>query len=148
MTDSTPFPQRIRTDFRPRDKAHLLSLIAAEAAEATGQDAALILTALKRREDLGSTGVGNGIALPHAGVPGLAAPFGLFCRLSPPIGYDAVDDKPVDLVFVLLTPAGDRKGDLTALSTIARRLRSKSVVATLRQAASEEDLREALNAPV
>ena len=79
---------------------------------------------------------------------GLTAAFGLFCRLTPPVSQDAVDGKPVALIFGLLTSAKDRKGDLTARSTIARRLRSKTGVVTLRQTSDAKDLRAALNAPV
>lgn len=132
-------PQRVTLNLHARDKAQLLAQIAQDAASATGLDQSMILTALQKREALGSTGVGKGIALPHAPLTGLTAAFGLLIRLARPIDFGAVDDKPVDIVFLLLTPPGDPKSDLAALSAIARTFRSGDVLTALRKAASDKD---------
>lgn len=137
------FPQGVLLGLRVREKAVLLTTLAAQAAQATGLDQALVLGALRRREELGSTGMGYGIALPHASVPGLAKPFGILARLAAPIDFDAVDDQPVDIVVLLLTPQTERAADLQALSGIARRLRQAAVLSALRQAEDEVDVWEA-----
>src|SRR5687768_4795066 len=89
-----------------KTKSQLIERLADHAARLTGQDAGAILTAINDREALGSTGLGNGIAIPHgkfAGLPGVTA---VFARLAEPIDFDAVDDMPVDLVMLLLAPVG------------------------------------------
>ena len=134
-------PQGIRLNLRVRDKAGLLSALSDDVAAATGLDAASILAALRKREALGSTGVGNGIALPHAAIAGLSNPFGLLARLDHAIDYGAVDDAPVDIVFLLLTPQNDPAADLTNLSAIARTFRSEDVLSVLRHASSVAEVR-------
>ena len=132
-------PQRILLDLRLRDKAALLSQLAEVASAALGLPLATILAVLQKREALGSTGVGNGIALPHAAIAGLGGPFGLLVRLQHAIDYGAVDDRPVDLVFLLLTPPNDPKADLSHLSSVARTLRSAAVLKALRKVSSEAE---------
>ena len=136
-----PFPQVVLLDLNLRDKAAALTRLAGEVA-AVALDPAAVLKALLWREDLGSTGMGDGIAIPHASVPGLTQPFGVFARLRPPVDFAAVDDKPVDIVVLLLTPQ-TAKGDLMALSQVARRLRSPAFCNALRQAEDEVDVWEA-----
>ncbi|MGB8815347.1 MAG: PTS sugar transporter subunit IIA [Paracoccaceae bacterium] len=132
-------PQRIRLNLKARDKAGLLSLIAEDAAASTGLDQGAILATLSKREALGSTGVGNGIALPHAAIAGIESPFGLLVRLDHAIDYGSVDEKLVDIVFLLLTPPNDPTADLSTLSAIARTLRSEDVLTALRQVATETE---------
>ena len=115
-------------------KGALLDALATRAAARLGLGAAAILAPLVRREDLGSTGVGEGVALPHARLEGVTRPFGLLARLRDPVDYDAVDDRPVDVVCLLLRPAGDESRTLNALACVARRLRDPETAAALRGA--------------
>jgi PTS system nitrogen regulatory IIA component len=93
-----------------------------------------ILAELSKREELGSTGVGNGIAIPHARFPEIDKAFGMLLRLRQPIDFDALDGKPIDLVFLLLLPESTKGEQLTALACVARKLRSPAVTAALRHA--------------
>ena len=119
---------------RARDKRQVLDELARRAAAALGIDAGAILAALLAREELGSTGVGKGIAVPHARMPGISRPFALLARLERPIDFAAVDDLPVDLACLLLTPATATVEHLPALACISRRLREKGVADRLRSA--------------
>jgi PTS system nitrogen regulatory IIA component len=129
------------------DKPHLLGELARRAALALGYDARVILDALTAREALGSTGIGHGIALPHARIPGITQLFGLFAVLERPLDFGAVDDEPVDLVFLLLVPANAGKEHLAALAAISRRLRNREVVHALHAAKEPAKLYEALVRP-
>lgn len=102
-------------------------------AEHTGLDGRLLLEAIIERERLGSTGVGDGVAIPHARVPGLKRAVGAFARLQKPVDFDAVDDRPCDLVFMLLAPEREGSDHLRALAQVSR---------AFRQARFREDLRE------
>ena len=113
-------------------KRQLLQLAADRAAEKTGLDAHLIFDTLVEREKCGSTGLGNGIAVPHGKMQGIDRVLGLFIRLDRAIDFDAVDEVPVDLVFVLLAPQGAGADHLKALSRIARTLREEGLVEQLR----------------
>jgi len=113
-------------------KRQLLQLAADKAAAKTGLEAHEIFDTLVEREKCGSTGLGNGIAVPHGKMQGLEKVVGLFIRLDRAIDFDAVDDVPVDLVFVLLAPQGAGADHLKALSRIARTLRQESLVDQLR----------------
>jgi len=128
-------------------KAELLEKLSQTAAELTGQDAATILTALTAREELGSTGNGNGIAIPHGKLPGLPAVTGLFVRLDEPIEFDALDDQKVDLVIMLLAPVGAGADHLKALALVARLLRTEALVDQLRRTRDPRRLRQLLLAP-
>lgn len=103
-------------------KAQLLDELARRAAPALGIGAQTIADALAAREALGSTGVGQGIAMPHARIPGLGRLYGLFVRLDQPIDFAAIDEQKVDLVFLLLTPAEGGTAHLTALALVSRDL--------------------------
>jgi PTS system nitrogen regulatory IIA component len=119
---------------RAPGKKALLEALAGHAAARLGLGAEAILAPLLRREDLGSTGVGEGVALPHARLEGVTRPFGLLARLRDPIDYDAVDDRPVDLVCLLLLPADGESRNLNALACVARWLRDADTAAALRGA--------------
>jgi PTS system nitrogen regulatory IIA component len=93
-----------------------------------------ILAELSRREELGSTGVGDGVAIPHARFPEINKAFGMLFRLRQPIDFDALDGKPIDLVFLLLLPESTKGEQLSALACVARKLRSHAVTAGLRHA--------------
>jgi PTS system nitrogen regulatory IIA component len=115
-------------------KKQALSEIAAKAAELTGQNDRAILENLMQRERLGSTAVGNGVAIPHGKLPKLNQVFGLFARLDRPVDFEALDNQPVDLIFLLLAPEGAGADHLKALARVARLLRDPDVARKLRDA--------------
>lgn len=115
-------------------KKQALQELAARAAELTGQSDRAILENLLQREKLGSTGVGNGVAIPHGKLPKLSRVFGLFARLDRPIDFDALDGQQVDLVFLLLAPEGAGADHLKALARVARLFRDPEVARKLRDA--------------
>lgn len=127
-------PGQVLAELRAGDKTQVLKEIGRRAATALGIDARIVVDALTAREQMGSTGVGQGIAVPHARLAGLARPFGLFARLPRPVDFAAIDGKPVDLVFLLVTPAGDGTDHLAALACVSRRLRDPQVARELRAA--------------
>jgi nitrogen PTS system EIIA component len=127
-------PENVVVDLRASGKTRLLMELSRSAARALGIDAEVVLTALTRRENLGSTGLGGGIAIPHARLPEVSAPFGFFVRLQSPIPFEAVDDQPVDIVFLLLLPSAPAGEQLSALACVARRLRDATVSKALRRA--------------
>lgn len=120
-------------------KQALLELSAIAGAQ-TAQDERSVLDLLLARERLGSTGVGAGVAIPHAKLEGLAKPSGVFARLREPIEFDAVDGRPVDLIFLLLAPDSAGADHLKALALVSRLLRDERVCARLRGADSAEAL--------
>ncbi|MFY9290203.1 MAG: PTS sugar transporter subunit IIA [Methylorubrum rhodinum] len=127
-------PSDVVHGLRASGKTALLEDLARRAAQSLDLDADTILGALVRREGLGSTGVGDGVALPHARLETVRKPFGLLARLREPLDFDAVDERPVDLVFLLLLPTGEGGGHLNALACVARRLRNRETAAALRAA--------------
>jgi PTS system nitrogen regulatory IIA component len=100
-----------------------------------------------QREKLGSTGVGNGIAIPHGKLPNLAKLFGLFARLERPVDFEALDGQPVDLVFLLLAPAGAGADHLKALARVARLLRDPDIASKLRDSRDAEAIYAVLAMP-
>ena len=139
-------PDRVIVGLRAGSKTHLLAELARRAAAATGLPQKQIADVLEARESLGSTGVGGGIAIPHAQLAGLQAFYGLFARLDRPIDYNAIDSHPVDLVFLLLIPA-NAKGHLPALAAIARLLRDPAIADALRRAEGAGAVYAALTRP-
>jgi nitrogen PTS system EIIA component len=128
---------------RAPDKARLLQDLAARAAAALNLDANLVATELLKREALGSTGTGEGVAIPHARIPELKKPFGTLVRLRHAIDFDAIDGQPVDIVFLLLLPQS--QGDpLNALASVARKLRDPEAVRRIRNAADDDELYRAI----
>ena len=140
-------PDRVIVDLRVNDKAHLLGELARQAATRTGLESGAVLSALAAREALGSTGLGRGFALPHARVAGVDRLFGLFVRLSRPLDFEAIDGKPVDLVFLLLIPIGAGNEHVAALAAIAREMRDEAVVKQVRKAANATALYQHLSPP-
>lgn len=114
-------------------KTKVIQSISSMASKALNIDEARIVEVLYRREALGSTGIGQGIAVPHAPLDGLGAPFCLLARLAKPVDFEAIDDIPVDLVFLLLTPANGNAAHLNILSCIARHVRSETKVGEMRR---------------
>src|SRR5271163_428602 len=120
-------PNAILPALKVNSKKQVLQELAARAAVLTGQNERAIFDILMQREKLGSTAVGNGIAIPHGKLPTLTRLFGLFARLERPIDFEALDNQPVDLVFLLLAPEGAGADHLKALARIARLLRDPAI---------------------
>jgi PTS system nitrogen regulatory IIA component len=125
---------------RAQDKEKLLADFAQRAGAALHMDTGLILEPLLARENLGSTGLGQGFALPHARIAALDQFFCLFAKLLKPVPFAAVDDNPVDLIFLLLIPANCGSDHLKALAAISRHLRDKVLMEQLRKAKTPEAL--------
>ncbi|MET0170268.1 MAG: PTS IIA-like nitrogen regulatory protein PtsN [Aliihoeflea sp.] len=117
---------------KANSKKQVLQLLAEKAAAITGLPEREIFDTILQRERLGSTGVGNGIAIPHGKLAGIERITGVFARLAHPIDFEALDDEPVDLVFMLLAPEGAGADHLKALSRTARLLRDGDIVAKIR----------------
>jgi len=130
-------------NLKAKSKKQLLTELAALAAKKTGLDAAVVLDALIERERLGTTGIGFGVALPHTRLAKLKK---IFCGFatSEPVDFDAVDNKPVDLAFVLLVPEAAGADHLKALARLSRLLRNEDVVEALRKATSAKELYQLL----
>jgi nitrogen PTS system EIIA component len=131
-------------NLRVPDKTRLLQELATRAAAALNLDGSLISDALLKREHLGSTGTGDGVAIPHARIPQLKKPFGTLARLKHAIDFDAIDGKPVDVIFLLLIPAQSQTDALNALASVARKLRDPELVQQLRCAADATELHNAI----
>ena len=140
-------PSRVVFGARANNKEQLLLDLASRAAASLNLDREAIFTALRAREELGSTGLGEGFALPHARIEGLDRFFGMLARLKRPVHFDAIDGKPVDLVFLLLIPPAAGSEYLAALASISRYLRDKEFAAKLRKAPSASALRSLLCDP-
>jgi PTS system nitrogen regulatory IIA component len=140
-------PDAIIPTLKAANKKAALQDIAARAAELLGEGERAVLDVLMQREKLGSTGVGGGIAIPHGKLPKLTRLFGLFARLARPVDFEALDDQPVDLVFLLLAPEGAGADHLKALAQVARLLRDPSVARKLRESDDAEALYAVLTQP-
>lgn len=117
---------------KANSKKQLLQMLAERASSVTGIAEREIFDTVLQRERLGSTGVGNGIAIPHGKLAGVKQITGVFARLETPVDFEALDDQPVDLVFLLLAPEGAGADHLKALSRIARVLRDQDTVSKIR----------------
>jgi PTS system nitrogen regulatory IIA component len=137
-------PADALVDVRVSDKARLLRELACRAATTLNLPPDRISSELLKREKLGSTGTGDGIAIPHARIPGLNKPFGILVRLEQPIDFDAIDGQPVDLLFLLLLPLTSDKEQLSALASVARILRNSELVRNLRRSRDSESLYRAM----
>ena len=125
-------PSAVRSFGQVTSKKRLFQELAEMAHSVYGLPASEVLDALQERESLGPTGVGQGVALPHARLHGLDKVVGLFVRLEKPLDFDAVDRQPVDLVFALLAPKSTGVDHLTALALVSRTLRDTDLRAKLR----------------
>lgn len=125
-------PQAVYAPLRVQSKKRLLQEIAQAAASRFGLDESTVLSALLERESLGPTGVGRGVAIPHARIADVDSVKGLFFRLDTPVDFESVDRKPVDLVFALFAPVESGADHLKALARVSRQLRSEDVCAKLR----------------
>jgi nitrogen PTS system EIIA component len=133
-------PEHVFIEVPAPGKWRALRQISARAAHSFSLDENAVFAVLEAREKLGSTGIGNGIAVPHAAMPGLEGPRGLIVRFSQPVDFEAIDDVPTDLAFVLLFGENSRNEYLNVLASIARRLQTEGVLAGMRQAKTVEEL--------
>jgi PTS system nitrogen regulatory IIA component len=126
--------ENVIANLRASSKKQALHELARRAAEATGLHERAIFDVLLERERLGTTGVGNGIAIPHGKLADLKRLYGLFARLDQPIDFDSIDEQPVDLIFLLLAPESAGADHLKALARVSRLLRDRSTCEKLRGA--------------
>ena len=133
-------PGAVRVVGQFTSKKRLFQELGEIAAQAYGMQPALVVDGLQERESLGPTGVGHGIALPHARLEDLTRIAGIFIRLERPLDYDSVDRQPVDLVFGLLSPEQAGAAHLHAQAAISRLMRDETMHAALSQAPSAEAL--------
>ena len=125
-------PEGVVADLKATSKKQALQDLAKRAAEVSGLHERAIFDVLMERERLGTTGVGNGIAIPHGKLANLERLHGLFARLEQPIDFHAIDERPVDLIFVLLAPENAGADHLKALARISRLLRNNGICDKLR----------------
>jgi PTS system nitrogen regulatory IIA component len=130
----------IKTSLPGGNKRSLLQQLANLAGQRIGVEPAAIIAALNEREQLGSTGFGQGVAIPHAKIEGLTQIYALFARLGEPVDYKGIDGRPVDLVFLLLSPPGAGAEHLKALAAISRVTRDAATLERLRGARSRDAL--------
>jgi PTS system nitrogen regulatory IIA component len=125
-------PRSVIPQLRVSNKRQLLQELARRAAAMTGMAERIVYDVLIERERLGTTGIGMGTAIPHGKLAGLDRLYGIFARLERPIPFEAIDDQPVDLVFLLLAPEGAGADHLKALARVSRLLRDRGICEKLR----------------
>jgi PTS system nitrogen regulatory IIA component len=145
--DSIIDKQAVLASLKAANKKQLLQELAHAMAAQVAIDHRVIFETLLKREKLGSTGLGQGIAIPHGKVPSISRVYGLFARLASPVDFDSIDGQPVDLVFLLLAPEHAGADHLKALAKISRLLRDPAVVAKLRGTVDAEGLYAILTEP-
>ena len=133
-------PTAIFPSVKANNKKQVIQELSAAAAKLTGLDERKIFEILLQRERLGSTGIGGGIAIPHGRLSTLDKPRGLFARLVHPVDFDSIDERPVDIVFLLVAPEGAGADHLKALARVSRLLRDRSLVEKLRATESADAL--------
>lgn len=132
IEDLLSSPAQVMPRLKVSSKKQALQDLARRAGEITGVHERQIFDVLLERERLGTTGVGNGIAIPHGKLPEVKGLFGLFARLDEPVDFDSIDEQPVDLIFLLLAPEGAGADHLKALARVSRLLRDRSICEKLR----------------
>jgi PTS system nitrogen regulatory IIA component len=145
--DSLIDKQSVLANLKAANKKQLLQELSQAMATRVAIDHRVIFETLLKREKLGSTGIGQGIAIPHGKVPSISRVYGLFARLAQPVDFESVDGQTVDLVFVLLAPEHAGADHLKALAKISRILRDSAVVAKLRGTEDAEGLYAILTEP-
>ena len=140
-------PEAVYPSLKAKTKKQALQDVAQRAAVLTGLDAREIFDTLLQRERLGSTGVGRGIAIPHGRMPGLPSIVSVFARLDEPIDFEALDNEPVDLIFLLLAPEHAGADHLKALARISRLLREPPTIERLRASHDRAALYSVLTEP-
>jgi nitrogen PTS system EIIA component len=140
-------PDAVLAHVKATTKKQVLQEMAHKAALLTQLPERRIFETLTEREKLGSTGMGQGIAIPHGRVAGVEKMTGLFAQLDHPVDFDSMDDQPVDLVFLLLAPEGAGADHLKALARVSRLLRNQAVCEKLRAAPQVATLYSLLTEP-
>jgi PTS system nitrogen regulatory IIA component len=140
-------PNAVIPVLKVTSKKQAIQELAAQAGQLTGHNERTIAEILLQREKLGSTGVGNGIAIPHGKLPKLGKLFGMFARLEHPVDFEALDGQPVDLIFLLLAPETAGADHLKALARIARLLRDPDIGQKLRASQDADALYAVLALP-
>ncbi len=140
--------EAVFANLKAGSKKQLLQELSNLSAKQTGLDARLVFETLLQREKLGSTGLGNGMAIPHGKFAGLDRVYGFFARLQNPVEFESNDDQPVDLVFLLLAPESAGADHLKALARISRLLRDSALVAKLRGTETADGLYAILTEPI
>jgi PTS system nitrogen regulatory IIA component len=140
-------PDAVVSHLKAASKKQVLQEMAQKAASLTGLSGRRIYETLTEREKLGSTGMGQGIAIPHGRIAGVEKMTGLFAQLDHPVDFDSMDDQPVDLVFLLLAPEGAGADHLKALARVSRLLRNQAVCEKLRAAPHAATLYALLTEP-
>jgi PTS system nitrogen regulatory IIA component len=138
IEDLLSSPTQVMPRLKVSSKKQALQELARRAAEITGVHERQIFDVLLERERLGTTGVGNGIAIPHGKLADVKQMFGLFARLEHPVDFEAIDEQPVDLIFLLLAPEGAGADHLKALARVSRLLRDRAICEKLRGADQAE----------
>jgi len=133
-------PTAVVAALKATSKKQALQELSRRAAELTGEGERAIFDILLERERLGTTGVGDGVAIPHGKLPNLRKLFGLFARLERPVEFEAIDEQPVDLIFLLLAPGGAGADHLKALARVSRLLRDRAIREKLRGSETPEAL--------
>jgi nitrogen PTS system EIIA component len=141
-------PQAVIPALKVNNKKQALQELAARAAELIGRGEREIFDVLQQRERLGSTAIGNGIAIPHGKLPKLERLFGLFARLDRPVEFEALDSQPIDLIFLLLAPEAAGADHLKALARVARLLRTPEITKMLRDSRDAEAIYAVLTMPL
>jgi nitrogen PTS system EIIA component len=140
IADLLPGPDAVLASVKASGKKALLAELASRAATVFKLDDRRLFDRLLERERLGSTGIGSGIAIPHARLTTLAKPVGLFARLANPVDFESIDERPVDIVFLLVAPESAGADHLKALARVSRLLRDRSLVEKLRATESADAL--------
>ena len=148
IIDDILAPSDVLVGLRATGKRSLIEILSQRAARACAIDPADLLAALLHREGLGSTGIGDGVALPHARLEPVRRPYGILARLRDPIDFEAVDERKVDLVVLLLLPSEPQDAPLNALACVARRLRDPATAAAMRRARDPATLFGLVRGPV
>ncbi|NQV57532.1 MAG: PTS IIA-like nitrogen regulatory protein PtsN [Rhodospirillales bacterium] len=133
-------PESVIANLKVTSKKQALQELSKKISEVAGKDERVIFELLLEREKLGTTGVGDGIAIPHGKLNSLENLFGLFARLERPVDFESIDERPVDLIFLLLAPESAGADHLKALALVSRLLRDKSVCDKLRGSDTSEAL--------
>lgn len=136
--------KRVFVDINANSKRELLQELAAKAYRSYGIDERIFFDALLERESLGSTGFGRGIAFPHARIPNVKKVKSFFVRLNKPIDFEAIDNQPVDLIFMLISPEDSGADHLTALATVSAAMKPIDRCKKIRKAKTREDIYEIL----
>jgi len=133
-------PERVIANLKVTSKKQALQELSKKIAAAVGKDEREIFDLLLERERLGTTGVGDGIAIPHGKLASLDRLYGMFARLERPVNFESIDERPVDLIFLLLAPESAGADHLKALARISRLLRDKKICDKLRGSDTPEAL--------